>query len=385
MKLKSMSLLNTSYWEQQSFTDYDYVIVGGGISGCFTALTLAQLNPNKRIAILESGLFPNGASTKNAGFACFGSLTELEADLEQMSETALVDLVSLRYEGLQRLRASLGDREIGYKADGGYELFFDAQPTLEQRIERMNELLFPLFRKRIFQTAQHQIKHCGFSSAALTTCVFNPLEGTLDTGKMMWALQQKLMQMGVKIFTQTPLIDFEETPSKISLRVKTLNDHQQLNAQQVAFCTNAFSKEWFPKEEIFPGRGTIVVTNKIEGLTWEGGFHYYQGYRYFRTVDGRLLLGGGRELDLKGEQTTAFGINPQIKAALLEDIKNFILPNTPFTIDYEWSGIMAFGRSKKPIVKRITPRIVLGARLGGMGVSIGSEIGKATADLLMTQ
>ncbi len=88
---------------------------------------------------------------------------------------------------------------------------------------------------------------------------------------------------------------------------------------------------------------------------------------------------------MKGEQTTAFGINPQIKAALLEDIKNFILPNTPFTIDYEWSGIMAFGRSKKPIVKRITPRIVLGARLGGMGVAIGSEIGKATADLLMTQ
>ena len=171
-----MSLLNTSYWEQQSFTDYDYVIVGGGISGCFTALTLAQLNPNKRIAMLESGLFPNGASTKNAGFACFGSLTELEADLEQMSETALVDLVSLRYEGLQRLRASLGDREIGYKADGGYELFFDAQPTLEQRIERMNELLFPYLESAYFKLPNIKSNIADFHQQPLLLVFSTPLK-----------------------------------------------------------------------------------------------------------------------------------------------------------------------------------------------------------------
>ena len=33
---------NISIWEKKWFTNYDYVVIGGGIVGCFTALEIAK-------------------------------------------------------------------------------------------------------------------------------------------------------------------------------------------------------------------------------------------------------------------------------------------------------------------------------------------------------
>ena len=77
-----------SYWEQQSFTAYDHIVVGAGIVGLSTAIELRGHYPSARILVLERGLLPSGASSRNAGFACMGSVTELLDDLELMSEGA---------------------------------------------------------------------------------------------------------------------------------------------------------------------------------------------------------------------------------------------------------------------------------------------------------
>ena len=114
-----------SYWEQSEMLDYDLVVLGGGITGMFCALSYRERYPKARIAILERGLFSSGASTKNAGFACFGSLSELIDDTQHMEAQALLDLVQLRMEGLTLLKKTLGESEIGFQSLGGYELFFE--------------------------------------------------------------------------------------------------------------------------------------------------------------------------------------------------------------------------------------------------------------------
>ena len=62
---------------------------------------------------------------------------------------------------------------------------------------------------------------------------------------------------------------------------------------------------------------------------------------------------------------------------------NIILQNEEFAIDMEWSGIMAFGSSKEPIIKKLSDRSVLAVRLGGIGVSISSILGKEASELLL--
>ena len=95
-----------------------------------------------------------------------------------------------------------------------------------------------------------------------------------------------------------------------------------------------------------------------------------------------MLLGGGRQLDLQGEATTEQGINASIFEQLQHDIHDFIAPGKGLEIDYAWSGVMAFGANKKPIIQKVSPRISVAARLGGMGVAIGTRVGAELAELL---
>ena len=116
--------MSLSYWEIKSWlTDIDYTIVGSGIVGLNCALQLKTRFPKAKIIILEKGILPQGASTKNAGFACFGSLSEILDDLKTHSDSEVLSLIKQRIQGLNTLRQTLGDDKIAYKPFGGYELF----------------------------------------------------------------------------------------------------------------------------------------------------------------------------------------------------------------------------------------------------------------------
>ena len=116
--------MQLSYWELKNwFSNVDFTIVGSGIVGLHCALHLREKFPKAKILILEKGILPQGASTKNAGFACFGSISEIIDDLKTHSEEEVIQLVKKRVEGLQLLRKRLGDEVLDYKPYGGYELF----------------------------------------------------------------------------------------------------------------------------------------------------------------------------------------------------------------------------------------------------------------------
>ena len=372
--------MSLSYWEKSTLSEHDLIVVGGGIVGMSTALHYQIKHPKSSVAIIERGLFPSGASTKNAGFACFGSISELSEDLESTSQDSLLSLIESRYKGALQLRNLLGDSEIGYKPEGGFELDFNGH-THEQ-IDRFNELLKPLFNADVFSNVTPTIKDIGFRNDKVKGLIKNAFEGSLDTGKMVRAFQRKCAESGVQFYNQTTVLGYEELTSSAKLSVQVGTDKVTLTAQQIAFCTNAFSKSLLPDLDLQPGRGMVLVTKPVEGFSLQGTFHYHGGYHYFRGVGNRLLLGGGRQLDLSGETTTEQGINDTIFSQLQQDVHDFIAPGKGLEIDYAWSGVMAFGTNKKPLIQRVSPRISVAARLGGMGVAIGTRVGAELAELL---
>ncbi len=113
-----------SIWQHTSFhADPHLTVIGGGLVGLFTALRYKRVHPDHRVLVLERGPFPSGASVKNAGYACFGSPSELLADLDREGEMAMLARVHERYQGLLELRAVLGDATIGFEPTGGHELY----------------------------------------------------------------------------------------------------------------------------------------------------------------------------------------------------------------------------------------------------------------------
>jgi glycine/D-amino acid oxidase-like deaminating enzyme len=99
------------------------------------------------------------------------------------------------------------------------------------------------------------------------------------------------------------------------------------------------------------------------------------GYFYFRRVGNRLLIGGGRHLARAEETGTEFGINPEVKKALLQFTEDYLGLKSEDLFEEEWSGILGVGKKKEPIIEELEPGLFTAFRLGGMGVAIGSRTG----------
>ena len=369
---------NLSYWEYKSWlSDIDFTIVGSGITGLSCALQLRKRFPEAKILILERGSLPQGASTKNAGFACFGSVSELLSDLERHSEDEVLKLVKMRVNGLKVLRETLGDRAIDFQKCGGYELFLNTNLELYERcfsqIEYLNELLFPVFEKSVFSSVQNRFQFKNVQERLL----FNAEEGAIDTGKMMQSLLQKALQQNILILNNWTVTGFETFPDGVEVQANSIS----FKTKKLFIATNGFAAH-LGITQVQPARNQVLVTKPIPDLKIKGTFHLEEGYTYFRKIDNRILLGGGRNLDLTREQTDALGTSAIIQAYLEETLAEIILPKTPVEIDYRWSGILGVGAQKKPILKPLSEHVFCGVRLGGMGVAIGSQIGKELADLL---
>lgn len=372
-----------SYWERESFLAYDYIIIGSGIVGLSTAASLREKNSGAKILVLERGIFPSGASTRNAGFACFGSLTELAADIGRSNMKEMLELVRMRWEGLRMLRGRLGDRTIDYKQTGGYELLFDDADKAVSRIDEVNAWLEPLFQEPVFRERKDLIHEFGFSKNRVTSLIENSLEGQIDTGRMMRALIDYVSSKGVTILTGANVESFLEEEDGVVVRVR-INENERIGfrAGKLAICTNAFTKKLLPELDVIPGRGQVLITKPVGGLKFEGVFHYEEGFFYFRSVGNRVLFGGGRNKDFEGETTDQFGDNPRIRELLYTHLKEIILPGTNYEIDMEWSGIMAFGKEQKPIISTYGKRVFIGVRMNGMGVAIGSLVGERLAGMM---
>lgn len=373
-----------SYWEQQSFTRYDFIVIGSGIVGLSTAIELQQRFKNASVLVLERGLLPTGATTRNAGFACMGSATELLDDLQHRHEADVVALFNQRKTGLEKLRARFGDAAIGYKADGGHELLGERELYALDKLDYLNSLLQPVLGYDAFTHKEEHIDRFGFNRQAVKALVQNNSEGGLHSGMLMQSLLKMAGALGVEIKTGAFVDGFEEEEKGVRLTVKSpyRTEMLPLLAGKLIICTNAFTRQLLPDVDVAPGRGQVLITDPVPGLKIKGVFHFDQGYYYFRELDGRVLFGGGRNLDFEGETTTDIALNERIQADLEKKLRTIILPGTSFTVAQRWAGIMAFGEHKGPIVQAFSDRVYGAFRMGGMGVALGTEVGAQLVSMI---
>ena len=371
--------MKLSYWEIKNwFSNVDFTIVGSGIVGLHCALRLRERYPKSKILILEKGILPQGASTKNAGFACFGSISELIDDLKNHTEQQVIDLVQKRKLGLELLRKRVGDAALDYKPFGGYELFLEAETDFYenclQKLNFLNHLMKPVFKAHAFEK---KVDRFGFSGIKKYV-IYNPFEGQIDTGNMMQALLKQAFANDILILNQIEVTAFHDHSNQVKVHVADFD----FTTKKLLFATNGFASQ-LVNNEVRPARAQVLITEPIKNLHIKGSFHLDKGYFYFRNVNNRILLGGGRNLDFEGETTTEFSETELIQNRLETLLKDVILPGQNVKIDQRWSGIMGMGNNKNPIVKPLSENVFCGVRLGGMGVAIGSLVGKELADLIV--
>jgi glycine/D-amino acid oxidase-like deaminating enzyme len=381
-----------SAWEQSTyFAPKDVVIIGCGFVGLWTALELINKYPKMQITILERGVIPSGASTRNAGFSCFGSVSELMYDIALMGEANMLETVKMRYDGLQKIQRTFDKKVIDYDQFGGYELFekngpYDIQ-QLDKDIAYLNKILAPVLKTPkkngkylpIYSNESKKIKQLGFQ--AIEALAFSPLEGQLNSAKLVLALQQAVQSKGVHILFNTEVKKFKSHKKGVTIHT---NLEAPLETKQLLICTNGFAKQLMPGLDVVPARGQVFITEPIPNLKFKGTYHFDEGFYYFRNVGNRLLLGGARNKDFKNEKTYSLDTSPIIQKTLEEFMLKRILPkgSKKPKIELRWSGTMGMGKIKKPIIEEVQPNIFCAVRMSGMGVAIAPIVAERVVKLM---
>jgi gamma-glutamylputrescine oxidase len=370
-----------SIWEQESFlAPRDIVIIGGGLVGLWSAWYLKQANPHRSILLLEKGLLPSGASTRNAGFACFGSPGEILRDMQLRGHHEAMQLVEMRFQGLELLQQHFPPSVLQYEPCGGYECFHDG-PAYEEVRQAMDDINLSLKEitgyAPVFSTADKDMAAQGLRG--FDHLLWNPLEAALHSGKLMHALTQKVQGTGLTLLSGTSVTGWEETSGEVLVHT---NQSFSISCQQLLICTNGFARELLPMADVVPARGQILLTAPIPGLSLRGTFHYDEGFYYFRHLGDRILLGGARNEAISEETTPERNVSEPVQQALETFLHRHLLPSPDIPVTHRWAGIMGMGGERQPLIEQVRERVFCAVRLSGVGVAISPLVGKKIAGLM---
>lgn len=369
-----MPTIRPSYWESQTFLrPADVAIVGGGFTGLQTGLEIKLRRPDWEVVVLERSPFGQGASTRNAGFACFGAPTELLEDIELHGAESCWDTVQQRYEGIRRLEELYGPY-CDYVNQGGYEVFQD-----EATMQRVKAALPVLNRGFARITGNQEVWTTRDRVAGVKTKLpvfFNPLEGQLQPAKLAAHLMDRCRSLGIRLLFGAAV----ETVCDTSVHLST---GAEIRTDQIVLTTNAFTPNLLSDLPLRPVRNQVLLTKPIPDLSLRGCYHHQRGYVYFRNVGSdRILIGGARHLAGEVAQTMDFGPNQLIEKQLMNYLEAFVaIPKEQIQIEQSWSGIIAQG-GKSPIVQRHQNGWVLAVRMSGMGVALSARVAQRAADLV---
>ena len=237
-----MMPVKLSFWEKEAFfKEVDVLIVGSGIVGLHAAIAIKEKKPGHKVVVLERGVLPIGASTRNAGFACFGSMTELLDDLSTQTSDQVWALVEKRWRGLQRLRERLGDERIQYRPWGGFELFRPEEKksyqACQDQMEDFNRTLSLITGiSNTFRNRDEDLEGFGFD--AVQHLIHNQGEGQIHTGKMMAQLLALARDRGVEVYNGIEVAELQEEELGVSIHLKNNISHLGLFRNNEALATN---------------------------------------------------------------------------------------------------------------------------------------------------
>ena len=373
--ISSQSKVQVSIWEKQAWlAPADIVVAGAGLLGLWTAIELKKRKPEWRIVVAEAQAIPLGASSRNAGFACFGSAGELLADISKMGENAAMQVVLERYRGIQKINASCKAADIDLRWIGGYEcLQQNNASAVKEALPMLNKLLQQTIGvEDVYQLATDAVGLFGLKG--FKEVIANRAEGVLHSGYYLKMLERRAAAMEIEVLYGLRIDEVVALPSGMQIN----SSRGIFFAQQIVYTTNAYLSGQFPHLGIKPGRGQMVLLQPEKSIQWEGAFHASEGFYYWRNLNGNLLLGGGRHLFMKAEETMKVETSEAVINHLMAFANAHLLAGKARLLQ-QWAGIMAFTPNKQPMLKQTNDGVWAATCCNGMGVAISPTFAEQIA------
>jgi gamma-glutamylputrescine oxidase len=332
----------------------DVAVIGGGVTGCSCALTLAVRG--LRVQLLEAREIAAGASGRNGGFALRGgAMSYDEARLALGSDRAR-RLWELTEPALDRLEELAGD---AFRRVGSLRLSQGAveADALERELEALRADGFAVEPVDPLPPALARL----YSGAIL-----HPRDGAIQPARWVRRLAASAAAAGAEIVEGRPV---------------ERGELGELGAAAVVVAADGLSASLLPELDrvVVPRRGQMLVTEPLAALVFEQPHYAREGYDYWQQLsDGRLVVGGKRDASFATEESAVEETTELIQREL-EGLVVELLGELP-AITHRWAGVWGESPDRLPLVGRVPGRTNVWIAGGYSGH--GNVLGLACGDLL---
>lgn len=274
----------------------DLLIVGGGFCGLWSAILAKEENPDRDVALIEAKSIANGASGRPGAILSTSVMHGID-NTERTFPNEVAALEELGKKNLDAFKATLEKYDVDCDLEWGGELKVSIGDEGLEAVAEDFELYKKyghdavVLNKEEVQTEIHSpLFHAGVWSKKRS--------GTVHPGKLARGLKRVALQLGVKVFENTPHVT--NNFSNGSIHVKTPNGVIQAN--KVLLATNAWAAgHRHIKRRVAAVRDRIVMTDPLNDeqmalVGWQSRQGIYDTrtqLNYMRlTKDNRILFGG---------------------------------------------------------------------------------------------
>lgn len=276
-------------------TRADVAIVGGGLTGLWTALALHERDPELDIVLLEADICGGGPSGRNGGFlhGYWSQLAHLRKLFGDEGALAIARAGALTVPAVETISKKHG-ADVWLRKAGMLKV--SAAPaqdrSLEAPVRAARELGVPGQAKPL--TRGEVARIC--RSPRFREGVFFQDVATVQPARLVRLLRRAALADGVRIHERSRM-------SRLRLNEHVAETEEgEVLARAVVLATNAATSRFRPLGRHLTTFGSSVVLTEpvpdlLDEVGWTGGEGIVDGrmfVHYFRTThDGRVLMGSG--------------------------------------------------------------------------------------------
>ncbi|MEM6616136.1 MAG: FAD-binding oxidoreductase [Pseudomonadota bacterium] len=340
-------------------------VIGGGLAGLHVARALAFARIP--VVLLEAQRVGHGASGRNGGFVSPGYALSMRDIEEQVGLEQAKELYDLSVEGFETVKSDL--RHFGLRRLVHGEGYLTVQrhadvDELRWHAEHMNETYGTekefLRREQVYGYLRTLSYHAG---------LLDPAPFHIDPYYYTRVLARDARDAGVDIYEQTPV--FSITRQDWKWRIDTIRG--EVMAEQVVLAGSAYQRGVFRALDraVIPVSTHVVTTAPLssrerDAIRFNGCIadtrRASDYYRLVPSPEGRRLLWGGR--------ISTFKPSPNSLAKRMHGDLTSVFPQLQsVAIDHAWTGLMAYTRTKMPLVGPLDDGVWACTGFGGHGLN----------------